>query len=168
VTHTNRETTYVENEPRSALDWWRLVGRWVIIALLLGGFIFLASRCAFAQDDNTQIDRATIWLVGAGDMLALGEIVASEACIQQGSCYETNRSLGTSTAPWGTARRAFLKGAGQFVSTYVILKLSKTHGNDPGARRRVWLARSAALGKIVFNGYLMRRSLDAQGEGLHP
>ena len=104
-----------------------------------------------------------MWLVAAGDVLALGELTASEACIQQGTCIEANGVIGDGTDPWSTARRALLKGTGQALSTWAILKLSKT--DSP---RRKWAARACGLAKIVFNGYLMRRSLDYQGDGLSP
>lgn len=125
---------------------------------VLTGILFLLAAPAAAQ-----IDKPTAFLVTAGDILALGELTASEACIQQGTCHEANPIHPGGTDPWSTASRAFIKGGMQAVSTWVILQASKSP-----APRVKWAARAAAIAKVVVNGYLMRRALDYQRDGINP
>ena len=123
----------------------------------------------YAAPVNAQaVDRPTMFLVMGGDMLALGELTHSEAGIQQGSAREANPLLGGHTNRGGTARRWVLKSAGQAISTYAILRTSRTDPDDPHRRRKIWMARSAAIAKVVFNGYILRRALDYQGDGRDP
>ena len=157
------DSTSAAAPPRAAEDSGRVPlapepGRSLLPAAIAALLVLLATP-ATAQE----LDRPTMWLVAAGDVLALGELTASEACIQQGTCTEVNGVIGDGTNPAATARRALLKGTGQAISTWAILTLSKT--DSP---RRQWAARACGLAKIAFNGYLMRRALDYQGDGRHP
>ena len=96
-----------------------------------------------------QIDRPTIFLVATGDVLALWELTGSEACIQQGTCYEKNPVVGDGTTRGATARRALLKGTGQALSTYAILRISKTSPADPHRKRKQWIA--PGCGSTLFH-----------------
>ena len=135
--------------------------------------VLILALCAApvnAQDGRlpTIADKPTIWLVALGDCFAVGEIVSSEAGIQQGTTREANALLGGHTDEWATARRALLKASGQAVSTWAILRYSRTTPDDPHRDRKRWVARGMAVAKVVFNGYLMRRALDYQGPGINP
>lgn len=93
--------------------------------------------------------------IAAGATLGFLEIVASEACIQRGSCYEANRVLPDGTQKAATVGRALLKGAGTTAAAYLLLRAKRS-----GRPRDRWLAFVGAVGLVAGNGYLARRALD--------
>ena len=124
------------------------MGRVLLVVLLM-----LCAGPVSAQS----IDKPTAILETVGNSLGLFEIVFSEACTQQGACTEKNPLMSNSRSAGGTAQRAGVKAAGQAASSWLILKASK----DP---RLVWPARLTSIGKIVLNGWLTARALDANRE----
>jgi hypothetical protein len=112
----------------------------VVLALLL-----LVAAPVVAQE------RVTTITLAAGATLAFSEIVASEACIQRGTCYEANRFLPDGTGKGATLGRSLLKGAGTSAAVIALAKLRKSHPR--------W-ALVGSLGLVAWNGYLTKRALD--------
>jgi hypothetical protein len=102
------------------------------------------------------LDKPTVALEMLGNTLAITEIVATEACVQQRACYERNPLMPDGASREGTVGRAVIKGAGNAVSTWLILKL---------ARRSPRWARVASVGKVALNGWLAARALDYHTDG---
>jgi hypothetical protein len=104
----------------------------------------------WAAPVNAQ-DRVTNLTLAAGATLGFSEIVASEACIQRGTCYESNRFLPDGTTKGATLGRSLLKGAGTSAAILALMKLKK--------RSPRW-ALVGSLGLVAWNGYLTKRALD--------
>ena len=107
----------------------------------------------YAQDKPSKV---TGGIIAVGASLAMGEIVASEACIQQGSCREANRFMPDGKGAGATAGRAALKAAGTTAMTVVLLKLRRKHPK---------LALVGSIGFAGFNGWLAARAFDHLREG---
>lgn len=129
----------------------RLASSWrcLWLGIVLAGFPAAAS----AQS----IDKPTALLETVSNSLGMLEIVHTEACVQQLRCHEANPVMPDGTSTGATAGRAAIKAGGQAVSTWLILKASKSP-----SRKLVWAARATSIGKIVLNGYLAARAMDYQ------
>jgi len=119
------------------------------LVLLL--FVVLASPVLGQESRPDPPDWVTNATIATGATLALAEIVASEACIQRGSCYEANRLLPDGTSKGHTLGRALIKGSGTALAATALLKLKRRHPR--------W-AFVGSLGLVAWNGYLTKRALE--------
>lgn len=126
------------------------------MARLLAVILLLVAAPAYAQSETTPTARTAAIFTATSASLGMMEIVGSEACIQQGSCYEANKVLPDGKGAGATLGRSVIKAAGTTAATVVLLKLRKKHPR--------W-ALVGAVGMTVWNGWLAANAFDHLRKG---
>ena len=120
--------------------------RWLLCVVSL----LLLPVTVHAQEE-TRTGKVSAAVTALGASFGLMEIVGSEACIQQGTCYEANKVLPDGKGAAATFGRSAIKAAGTTAATVALLKLRQKHPR--------W-ALLGSIGFAGFNGYLTARSFD--------